>query len=118
VTFDCVDAAALAGFWADVLGRPVDDGAAPEFATIGLEDPPFSRPPWLFLQVPDRKTALNWMQADLAVSAVDLTREAERLLALGAVKLAEHEEDGTCWITLADPEGNEFDVIAEEAAAR
>jgi hypothetical protein len=42
---------------------------------------------------------------------VGFAAETERLLALGAAKLAGHEEDGVRWVTLADPEGNEFDVI-------
>ena len=95
VTFDCADAAALAAFWADVL------------------DPPYTRPHWLFIQVPEVKTAKNRMHADLIVSASNLAAETSRLLGLGAVKLAEHEEDGSCWITLGDPEGNEFDVIED-----
>ena len=113
VTFDCADAAALAAFWADVLGRSVDSGATAEFATIGLQDPPYTRPHWLFIQVPEVKTAKNRMHADLIVSASNLAAETGRLLSLGAVKLAEHEEDGSRWITLGDPEGNEFDVIEE-----
>ena len=31
---------------------------------------------------------------------------------LGATHLADHDEEGTVWATLADPEGNEFDVAA------
>jgi hypothetical protein len=34
----------------------------------------------------------------------------ERLFALGATKLNE-VRDGAHWVTLADPEGNEFDLI-------
>ena len=36
-SFDCRDAAALAGFWSKVLMRPVDDGATQAFATIGFD---------------------------------------------------------------------------------
>jgi predicted enzyme related to lactoylglutathione lyase len=113
VTFDCGDAAALAGFWAGVLGRSVDDGATPEFASIGLESPASSRPHWMFVQVPEGKTAKNRMHTDLIIDVADLAAETERLLGLGAVKLAEHEDGGTRWVTLADPEGNEFDVMAD-----
>jgi hypothetical protein len=35
-----LDAVKLARFWAEVLERPVDDGAAGEFAAIGLQDQP------------------------------------------------------------------------------
>jgi hypothetical protein len=109
VTFDCADAALLAAFWAEVPGRSVDDGATAEFAAIGLARPAQNPPHWMFLQVPEGKTAKNRMHADLV--AGDLTAETGRLLGLGAAKLAEHEEDAARWVTLADPEGNEFDVI-------
>jgi len=59
VTFDCTHAAELARFWAEVLERPVDDGANDESASIGLQDPPGRRPRWMFLKVPEGKTAKN-----------------------------------------------------------
>ena len=37
------------------------------------------------------------------------------LVDVGAVRQAAFEEDGAHWITLLDPEGNEFDVVAESA---
>jgi hypothetical protein len=36
--------------------------------------------------------------------------EVERLTGLGATKLGSHEELGEYWVTVLDPEGNEFDV--------
>jgi hypothetical protein len=47
----------------------------------------------------------------------DRTREqeTERVIALGATKLADHRRpDG--WITLADPEGNEFCILSKDPA--
>jgi predicted enzyme related to lactoylglutathione lyase len=41
----------------------------------------------------------------------DFDAEIDRLTALGATKLNEIKGSGH-WVTLADPEGNEFDVIA------
>jgi predicted enzyme related to lactoylglutathione lyase len=42
----------------------------------------------------------------------------ERILALGAAHLADHRRpDGSGWITLADPEGNEFCVLSKDPAA-
>jgi predicted enzyme related to lactoylglutathione lyase len=42
--------------------------------------------------------------------------EVDRVLALGATLVADHRRpDGTGWVVLADPEGNEFDV--ERSAA-
>ena len=104
VTFDCADAAALAGFWAGVLEQPVNDGASPGFAVIG------GSPGWMFIRVPEPKSTKNRMHPDLTTQ--DLDTELTRLKALGATHLADHDEDGTRWATLADPEANEFDVVA------
>ena len=46
--------------------------------------------------------------------AATLETEVERLLALGAHRLGGFVEGGARWVTLADPEGNEFDVLAEQ----
>ena len=64
----------------------------------------------MFLQVPEPKAAKNRMHPDLTTE--DLPAEVARLTGLGATHLADHTEDGTTWATLADPEGNEFDVVA------
>ena len=104
VTFDCADAEKLSGFWSQVLDRPVKDGASPEFAVID------GVPGWMFLQVPEAKAAKNRVHPDL--STADLAADVERLLSLGATRLADHTEDGSTWTTLADPEGNEFDLVA------
>jgi catechol 2,3-dioxygenase-like lactoylglutathione lyase family enzyme len=111
VAFDCADAGKLAGFWADVLGRDVDDRATSQFATIGVQGgaaSPGSQ--WMFLQVPEAKAAKNRCHPDFLTA--DLEAEVARLADLGAAKLAEHEEAGVRWVTLTDPDGNEFDVIA------
>ena len=110
VTFDCVDAAKLASFWAEVLERSVDDGASDAFAAIGLQDPPEGRPHWMFIKVPEGKTAKNRMHCDLI--ATDLQGEVMRLVNAGATKQTEHEAGEVRWVTLLDPEGNEFDVVA------
>ena len=104
LTFDCADAATLASFWSSVLDRPVDDGASPEYALVQ------GAPGWMFLQVPEPKTTKNRMHADLTTE--DLPAELVRLRDLGATFIAEHSEAGVTWATLADPEGNEFDVVA------
>lgn len=110
LTFDCTDAASLAAFWAEVLGRLVDEGATEEFAAIGLGGPSEQGPNWMFVKVPEAKAAKNRMHCDLATG--DLDGEIERLHTLGATTSGEFEENGSRWVTLADPEGNEFDVVA------
>ena len=57
------------------------------------------------------KTAKNRMHPDLVTA--DLHAEVKRIVGLGAAKAAEYDEGGAQWITLLDPEGNEFDVMAE-----
>ena len=108
VTFDCADAEKLARFWSQLLACPVDDGASVEFASIGISAP---APPHLaFVRVPEAKQVKNRVHLDL-VSA-DLAEAVERAVELGAVRLGDHAGDGYRWSTLADPEGNEFDIVA------
>jgi predicted enzyme related to lactoylglutathione lyase len=104
LTFDCADAAALAEFWSAVLDQPVDDGASADYAHIS------ATPGWMFNRVPEAKSLKNRMHPDLLTD--DLPAELTRLKELGATHLADHDEDGASWATLADPEGNEFDVVA------
>jgi hypothetical protein len=44
-----------------------------------------------------------------------LEAEVERLVGLGATWKADLKPGSMRWTTLLDPEGNEFDVIAEAA---
>ncbi|CAJ1500059.1 VOC family protein [[Mycobacterium] holstebronense] len=108
VTFDCADAGKLARFWSQLLARPVDEGASAEIASIGISA---QTPPRLvFVQVPEAKQVKNRIHLDLV--AADLAAAVERALELGAARLADHAEGGYRWTTLADPEGNEFDLVA------
>jgi Glyoxalase-like domain len=113
LTFDCADAAVLGEFWAQALGQELDPGASKGFASIGLHDSGRSEPRWLFAQVPEGKSAKNRMHPDLMTA--DLEAEVERLIGLGATWTADVKLDSVRWSTLLDPEGNEFDVIAEAA---
>jgi predicted enzyme related to lactoylglutathione lyase len=105
ITFDCADAARVADFWSSVLDEAVDDGASPEFATITSK----TSASWMFLKVPEPKSVKNRVHVDL--STTDLDAELERLAGLGATRIADLDEGGTRWTTMADPEGNEFDVV-------
>lgn len=116
VTFDCADAAGLATFWSGVLERPVEDGATADMASIAPKDAasPHDRGPhWYFMQVPEGKTAKNRLHPDLTTP--DLAAEVQRIVGLGAKMAAEFDEGGFRWVTLLDPEGNEFDVLASES---
>lgn len=115
-TFDASDTLALARFWSEALGEPLDEGASDEFASIGMsaEAPPAGR--WMFIKVPESKTAKNRVHVDFGTDADDLESEVARLVALGAARLADQEIPEVRWVTLADPEGNEFDVLVEAGA--
>lgn len=109
ITYDCGNAAELAGFWSSVLERPVADGASAEMAAIPPADG--TGPHWYFMQVPEGKIAKNRMHPDLTTA--DLAAEVDRIVGLGAKTAGEFDEGGMRWATLQDPEGNEFDVVAE-----
>ena len=80
-----------------------------------LHDPRGTGPHLCLLEVPEPKTVKNRMHLDLAVSGEGspdeqrqrVTREVERLRALGASVLTKYDGHH---VTMADPEGNEFDV--------
>jgi hypothetical protein len=110
LTFDCADAAAVGGFWAQALGQELDSGAGREFASIGLHDPGRTEPRWCFAQVPEGKSAKNRVHPDLMTG--DLEAEVGRLISLGASRKDDITMGSMRWTTLLDPEGNEFDVIA------
>jgi predicted enzyme related to lactoylglutathione lyase len=106
VTFDCRDAAALANFYAQLLERPVDADANEYFASIGRGDD--RGPGLMFIQVPDKTPGKNVVHLDL--SAPDWRAQIERAVSLGAEHIGDFDEYGVRWVTLADPEGNLFDI--------
>jgi Glyoxalase-like domain len=106
ITFDSANPRTLAQFWAEVLERPVDDGASEFFASI--DDQTAERPSWFFIRVPESKVSKNRVHLDL--TADDRDAEVSRLLALGAVRLSDHDEWGAVWTVMTDPEGNGFCV--------
>jgi catechol 2,3-dioxygenase-like lactoylglutathione lyase family enzyme len=119
-SFDASDAYAQSVFWAQVLGF-AENPADPNLP--GHEECPIFSPDGreilLFITVPDgAKTIKNRLHLDL--KPVDRTREeeAERLIGLGASQVADHRrDDGGGWITLADPEGNEFCILPHNRPA-
>jgi predicted enzyme related to lactoylglutathione lyase len=107
VTFDCAEPAVVAGFWSGALGLTIDPGGNEWIHTIGVNDPAVT-PNWFFLKVPEPKAAKNRMHVDLATD--DRDKEVQRLVTLGATRLADKHEFGLRWTVMADPEGNEFCV--------
>ncbi|MFD0593144.1 VOC family protein [Catellatospora coxensis] len=57
------------------------------------------------------RTGHHRMHLDLMPTVGTRNEEVERLLGLGATLVGDHRKpDGTGWVVLADPEGNEFCV--------
>lgn len=111
IVFDAADALALAQFWAGVLERPVDPNGNSFFATIGRTGGAAGHPVFMFLRTADKPTGKNRLHVDLA--AADRVAEVQRVVALGAAKVADLDEYGVEWTTLRDPEGNYFDLAQE-----
>jgi glyoxalase superfamily protein len=103
-SFDAADAAAIAAFWGEALGRPVNPGATRRSASLAAREGT-GEPPIMFHGVPEPKTVKNRLHLDLITT--DFDAELARLRGLGATEVATFER----WTTLADPEGNEFDLI-------
>ncbi len=99
VVVDSTDALALARFWSELLGAPIDDGATAAWASVA------ATPSLGFAHVPDRTPGKNVLHLDLASATP--AAEVDRAIGLGAKRVAEF--DG--WTTLADPEGNLFDIV-------
>ncbi len=117
LTVDCFDPERVGRFWAEALGyrddpdNPNDSGdrewliVSPD-RTIHL----------VFQFVDETKQLKNRLHLDL--EPVDRTRDEEsaRLTDLGAALLADHRKgDGAGWLTLTDPEGNEFCIVRNPA---
>jgi predicted enzyme related to lactoylglutathione lyase len=110
ISFDTHDAARVARFWAAALGRTLADGADAHDAVVVPSDLISAGPRLAFHQVPEGKTVKNRVHLDLTTTELD--SETDRLQRLGATIVRDISENGNHWITLADPEGNEFDLIS------
>ena len=109
LSFDTHDAARVARFWAAALGRQVADGATAEDAVVLANDIYSTGPRLAFHQVPEDKTVKNRVHLDLITTDID--GESQRLVSLGATVVNTISGEAR-WITFADPEGNEFDLIS------
>jgi hypothetical protein len=116
---DCRDAYALSEWWRGVLDyTDIEDDpneAGDEECMIVSRDGSHRL---LFIEVPEGKTVKNRIHLDL--EPVDGTRDDElaRLLAHGVTEVTDHRGTygpGTGWVTLTDPEGNEFCILRSQA---
>jgi predicted enzyme related to lactoylglutathione lyase len=113
LSIDCADPVAVAQFWSDVLGRPVNPGASEDGAAIDASAPE-NGPRLTFHKVPEPKTVKNRLHLDLRTN--EFEAESERLISLGATRIQDIEKPAVRWTTFADPEGNEFDLVTSQPA--
>ncbi len=121
-SFDATDAYAQSVFWAQVLGyvRDPEDPDAPGDEECLILSPDGTQR-LLFLEVPEPKQVKNRLHLDLVPATGTRDEELARLLELGARTVDDRRNpDGTGWVVLADPEGNEFCILSrtvQEATA-
>ena len=104
-------------WWCSVLGF-AEDPRDPNLA--GHEEcmilSPDGRQRVLFIEVPEGKSVKNRVHFDLTPTDRTRDEEVERLLEHGATVHADlRTDDGGGWVTLLDPEGNEFCVLRSDA---
>ena len=136
VTQDSSDPHTLAEWWAETLGwqvepsdeafirRMIAEGYATEDDTkvhngslvwkagAGIRHPDGLQraPRVLFQLVPEEKTVKNRMHLDVRVGTDEIESVVGTLTARGATFLHKGQQGPHTWVTLADPEGNEFCV--------
>jgi hypothetical protein len=132
IVIDCRDPHPLNRFWAevmeyeredhhDLIGQLIDSGQLPESDTIVIDgrrafadaaassDPAGVGPRLLFQRVPEGKEVKNRVHLDVRAGA-DRDAVVARCIERGATKLWDGRQGPSTWVTLADPEGNEFCV--------
>jgi predicted enzyme related to lactoylglutathione lyase len=117
VAIDARDPHRLAAFWAEVLGWEVADSEPDGYVSLRAPGHPEKGPvPALdFLPTPDPTPGKVRLHLDVNATDRDQDAELARLLALGATHVDVGQgprTDEMTWYVLADPEGNEFCLLA------
>jgi hypothetical protein len=134
VAIDCSSPHELADWWAEALGwqveaqdeafirRMVEQGAASDEDTTrhrgalvwrqgaAITSPEPGRPRVLFQEVPEPKAGKNRLHLDVRIGPERQEAEVARLVGMGATELWRSSQGPHHWVTMADPEGNEFCV--------
>jgi len=117
ITFDCADPYRMAHFWSQLTGfiEDPDNGNAPDDPEALLLSPD-GLLALLFIAVPERKQVKNRVHFDLVPLERGRDEEVNRLVGVGARLVDDQRRpDGTGWVVLADPEGNEFCIERSDA---
>jgi hypothetical protein len=143
VVLDCAEPHTLADWWAETLGWTVEpqdadfirsmvaQGHATEDETtvhngslvwrtgcaINHPDGLAGAPRVLFQTVPEAKAVKNRMHLDLRIGTDDVHALKDKLIGRGATYLHDGRQGPHFWITMADPEGNEFCVAQSPPSA-
>jgi hypothetical protein len=118
-SIDCTNAYQLSEWWKHALGYVdvEDDPNEPGHEECMILSPETGHR-LLFIEVRDAKQLKNRIHFDLRPRERTRDSEVEYLKGLGAEEVADFREirgDGTGWVVLADPEGNEFCVLRSGA---
>jgi hypothetical protein len=112
ITVDCSRPTQLAHWWTQATGWD-EDPANPNLpdddeAALVAPDQSLNL---LFVKVPEGKAVKNRIHLDVQPISGTRDEEVVRLLAIGATVVADRRrQDGSGWVVMADPEGNEFCV--------
>ncbi|HEY6737930.1 MAG TPA: VOC family protein [Actinopolymorphaceae bacterium] len=120
LAIDCADPDALSRFWCAVLDYEVLERDGEEgTVTIGPASAPEDLqrrgpvpPVWTFARVPEGKVVKNRVHMDVHATDREQDEEVRRLLDLGAQHADIGQTGDETWVTLLDPEGNEFCVLS------
>jgi len=115
---DCRDPQALVGFWSTALGyRPAT--SLDDFEVLVPAEGEPAGPVLILQRVPEPKSGKNRMHVDIHPPLeTGVPALVDRLEALGGSRVGEPvtdllDEIGVWWQVMRDPEGNEFDVVAD-----
>jgi predicted enzyme related to lactoylglutathione lyase len=109
VTFDCMNAAALARFWSDVTGWPFEmvDMPGNPFWVVGNNDGTSTR--LVFVNVRGAKQNKSRLHLDLLPRDTTQSAELARFESSGARIVDDRRKlEPGGWVVMEDPEGNEF----------
>jgi predicted enzyme related to lactoylglutathione lyase len=112
IAIDAVQPRIVADFWQAALGwREVEaDDVGITIAPAGGDWPTID-----VFAVPEGKSVKNRLHLDLRADGCSTAEELQRLLDLGARRVDVGQGDDVSWVVLADPEGNEFCLLARTA---
>lgn len=112
IAIDAIRPQVVADFWCAALGWEVIEVDA-GFISIAPADGTW--PTIDICAVPEAKTIKNRLHLDLRADGCSTAEELHRLLDLGAQRVDIGQGPDVSWVVLADPEGNEFCLLARTA---